>query len=467
MKLPDGWSRATPVFDDEHLVSCTGLAPVMGLAERAGLSALIAGKVRLRMSRVASAGVNPAGKLTSIIAGMAAGADCIDDLDLIRSGGMPRLFGGVYAPATLGQFLREFTHGHTLQLASVLRAHLVNLVKATDLLPGIGEQAFIDIDSLLRPVFGHAKQGASYGHTKIAGKQVLRKGLSPLATTISTTRGAPVLAGIRLRAGRAGSGKGAASMVAEAIRLARTAGATGEIVVRGDSAYGNSTVVGACLAAGARFSLVLVKNHAVTRAIGSIPDHVWTPVQYPGAVLDPDTGALISDAEVAETTFTAFASTPHPVTARLIVRRVRDRARLDELFPVWRHHPFLTNSTEPTAQADITHRRHAIIETTFADLIDGPLAHLPSGRFATNGAWAICAAITHNLLRAAGTLAGPAQAVARGASLRRQLITIPSRIARPQRRRVLHMPQHWPWAQPWLTLWTRVFGHGPAPPIAA
>src|SRR5512132_3288955 len=279
----------------------------------------------------------------------------------------------------------------------------------------------MDIDSLLRPVFGHAKQGASYGHTKIAGKQVLRKGLSPLATTISTTRGAPVLAGIRLRAGRAGSGKGAASMVAEAIRLARTAGATGEIVVRGDSAYGNHTVAGACLAAGARFSLVLVKNHAVTRAIGSIPDHVWTPVQYPGAVLDPDTGALISDAEVAETTFTAFASTPHPVTARLIVRRVRDRARLDELFPVWRHHPFLTNSTEPTPQADITHRRHAIIETTFADLIDGPLAHLPSGRFATNGAWAICAAITHNLLRAAGTLAGPAQAVARGASLRRQL----------------------------------------------
>ena len=271
VKIPDGWSRATPVFDDEHLVSCMGLAPVMGLAERAGLSALIAGKVRLRTSRVASAGVNPAGKLTSIIAGMAAGADCIDDLDLIRLGGMARLFGGVYAPATLGQFLREFTHGHTLQLASVLRAHLVNLVQATDLLPGIGEQAFIDIDSLLRLVFGHAKQGASHGHTKIAGKQVLRKGLSPLATTISTSRGAPVLAGIRLRAGRAGSGKGA-SMVAEAIRVARAAGATGEIMVRGDSAYGNNTVVRACLAGGARFSLVLVKNSTVRRAIGSIPE---------------------------------------------------------------------------------------------------------------------------------------------------------------------------------------------------
>jgi Transposase DDE domain group 1 len=466
VKLPEGWSCATSVFDDKHLVSCAGLVPVMGLAERAGLSALIVDKVRLRMSRVASAGVNPAGKLTSIIAGMAAGADCIDDLDLIRSGGMPGLFGGVYAPATLGQFLREFTHGHCLQLASVLRAHLVALVAQTDLLPGIGEQAYVDIDSLLRPVFGHAKQGASYGHTKIAGKQVLRKGLSPLATTISTLHGAPVVAGIRLRAGRAGSGKAAASMVRDAINTARAAGASGEILVRGDSAYGNSAVAGACLKAGARFSLVLVKNSSVTRAIATIPDHAWTPVQYPGAVFDPDTGDLISDAEVAEVSqFTAFGSTKHPVTARLIVRRVRDRAKAEELFPVWRHHPFLTNSPEPVPAADITHRRHAIIETTFADLIDGPLAHLPSGRFAANSAWAICAAITHNLLRAAGTLAGPAHAVARGATLRRQLVTVPARIARPQRRRVLHLPDHWPWARAWLKLWTRVFGHGLAPPI--
>jgi hypothetical protein len=107
-----------PVFDDENLVSCAGLVPVMGLAERAGLSELIAAKVAIdpQATRVASAGVNPPGKLTSIIAGMAAGADSLDDLDVIRSGGMPRLFDGVYACATLGQFLREFTYGHSLQL---------------------------------------------------------------------------------------------------------------------------------------------------------------------------------------------------------------------------------------------------------------------------------------------------------------------------------------------------------------
>ena len=467
MKLSHPWSQATPLFDDEHLVSDAGLVPVMTLAEQAGLSELVAERVELGETRVVSAGVNPAGKLSSIIAGMAAGADSIDDLQVIRSGGMTRLFEQVYAPATLGQFLREFTHGHCRQLASVARAHLVNLATRTDLLAGIQEQAFIDIDSLLRPVYGHAKQGASFGHTKIAGKQVLRKGLSPLATTISTRHAAPVLAGIRLRAGKAGSGKGAASMVREAISTARAAGATGQILVRGDSAYGNSAVVGACVKAKVRFSVVLTKNRKVAAAISAIPEDAWTPVQYPGAVLDPDTGKLLSDAEVAETTFTAFGSTDRPVTARLVVRRVRDQTKLDELFPLWRYHPFFTNSTEPTVQADLTHRQHAVIETMFADLIDGPLAHLPSGRFASNSAWALCAMITHNLLRAADTLDPHQPAAARGATLRRQIVHVPARLAQPQRRPVLHLPAHWPWAQRWLAIWTAVFGQAHAPPAAA
>ena len=471
MKLSHPWSKATPLFDDENLVSNAGLVPVMALAEQAGLSEQVAEKVNLASvaPRVASAGVNPAGKVTAIIAGMVCGADSIDDLQVIRSGGNKRVFDQVYAPATLGQFLREFTHGHCLQLASVARAHLIGLAQRTDVLAGIETQAYVDIDSLLRPVFGHAKQGASFGHAKIAGRVLLRRGLSPLATTISTPSAAPVIAGIRLRSGKAGSGKGAASMVREAIVVARAAGATGEILVRGDSAYGNSAVVGACLKAGVRFSVVLPKNRAVLRAIGAIDEAAWRPVHYPGAVLDPETGQLISDAEVAEIGFTAFGSTKRPVAARLVVRRVRDQNKLDELFPVWRYHPFFTNSVESVTAADVTHRRHAVIETVFADLIDGPLAHLPSGRFASNHAWVICAAMTHNLLRAADTLDPTKPAVARGATLRRQLVHVPARLARPQRRPILHLPKHWPWATRWLAIWNGVFGgdQAHAPPTAA
>lgn len=117
-----------------------------------------------------------------------------------------------------------------------------------------------------------------------------------------------------------------------------------------------------------------------------------------------------------------------------------------ELFPLWRYHPFLTD-TDPdqldTEQADLTHRQHAIIETVLSDLIDGPLAHLPSGRFAANTAWVVLAAITHNLLRAAATITGTLRA-ARGATIRRKIINVPARLARPQRR-------------PRLTLWRNVF----------
>ena len=458
------FSASSAVFDDEHLVSCAGLVPVMTLAAQTGLPELFAGKISIPAPRIKSGSANPAPKLTTVIAGMCAGADSIDDLDVVRSGGMKALFDGVYAPSTIGTLLREFTFGHARQLESVLREHLAALCQRVDVLPGADAQVFIDIDSLLRPVYGHAKQGASYGHTKVAGKQVLRKGLSALATTISTPGAAPVIAGMRLRAGRTGSGKGAGRMVAQAITTARAAGASGAILVRGDSSYGNRSVVGACRRHGAQFSVVMTRNAAIDRAINAIDESAWTPVKYPGAVRDPDTGEWISDAEVAEIGYTAFAATKDRFTARLVVRRVKDARFRDALFPTWRYHPFFTNTDLPTAEADITHRQHAIIETVFADLIDGPLAHLPSGKFGANSAWVLCAAIAHNLLRAAGVLAGGAHAVARGATLRRKIVTIPARLARPQRRAILHLPSHWPWTDHWLTLWRNTIGHSPPQP---
>jgi hypothetical protein len=461
------FAAESAVFDEDSLVSCAGLVPVMRLAEQTGLAQLLSEKVRIAVPRIKSGSANPAPKLRTLIAGMCAGADSIDDIDVLRSGGMKTVFGGVYAPSTVGTLLREFTFGHARQLESVLREHLVALCGRVDLLPGADERVFVDIDSLLRPVYGHAKQGASYGHSKVAGKQILRKGLSPLAATISTAGCAPVIAGMRLRAGKTGSGKGAGRMVASAIGTARAAGARGQILVRGDSAYGSRAVVAACMRHGAQFSLVMTRNPAVERAIAAIDESAWTPVCYPGAVRDPDTGGWISDAEVAEISYTAFASTPDRITARLVVRRVKDARFPDALFPVWRYHPFFTDTELPIEQADITHRQHAIIETVFADLIDGPLAHIPSGRFGANSAWVLCAAISHNLLRAAGVLAGDQHTRARGSTLRRKIVNVPARLARPQRRPILHLPTHWPWSKAWLALWHNIIGHSPPLPAPA
>jgi hypothetical protein len=447
------------VFDERNLVSAAGLVPVLELAEQAGLSRLIGEHVDLPSTRVASGAVNPVGKLTSIIAAMACGADCIDDVDVLRAGGTPRVFTEVYAPSTLGIFLREFTFGHANQLAAVARAHLVALAARTPLLPGIEQRAFLDIDSLLRPVYGHKKQGASFGHAKIASRALLRLGLSPQITTISTATAAPVIAEARLRSGKTGSGRAAATQVKQAITTARRCGAAGTIMLRGDSMFGNKKVIGACIDDGIEFSLAVSRNPRITKAIEAIDEAAYTSVQYPGAVEDPDTGALISDAQVAETPYTLRLGRGKTITARLVVRRVKDARYPDALFPVWRYHPFLTNSDLPTAEADITHRRHAIIETTFADLIDGPLARIPSGLFAANCAWLAAAVITHNLLRAAGTLAGGHHATARGTTLRRDLVNIPARFAAPARKPMLHLPTHWPWQNHWKTLWDNVIGY--------
>ncbi|MGH3801012.1 MAG: IS1380 family transposase, partial [Pseudonocardiaceae bacterium] len=135
-------------------MSCAGLVPVMRLAQVCGLAGLLARWVRIG----SSVGTNPAGKITSIIAGMVTGADCIDDLDVVRHGGMPSLFGGVYAPSTLGSFLREFTFGHVRQLGAVARRFLVELAGATPLLGGAEAVTYVDVDSLLRRVYGKAKR---------------------------------------------------------------------------------------------------------------------------------------------------------------------------------------------------------------------------------------------------------------------------------------------------------------------
>lgn len=444
-------------FDDQNLISDAGLEPVMRLAERAGLHQ----QVRARVHLPDSTGANSAGKVATIVAGMVAGADSIDDLDRVRHGGMGLLFDGVYAPSTLGSFLRSFTHGHVRQLESAARAVLVDLAAAAPLLPAAEVLTFIDIDSLLRPCYGKSKQGASFGHAKVGGYQVLRRGYSPLVATISTPQAAPVVAATRLRAGRAGSSRGAASLVAEAITTAKACGATGEVLVRGDSQFYAAKVISACRRARVRFSVTVPITRPIRAAIATIAEDAWTDIRYPNAIWDQDEQRWISDAQIAEVACTAFAGTRHEVTARLIVRRVK---RLDpkaaegqnELFTLWRYHACFTDSAHTLVQAEAQHRGHAVQEQCFAEIIDGPLAHLPSGQFNANAAWLTLTALAHNLTRTAGTLASSYHAIARPATIRAHLIGIGARIAHRARKIIIHLPERWPWQPAWQQLFTAV-----------
>jgi DDE family transposase len=447
-------------FDDASLVSAAGLVPVLALAQRAGLVEL-AGQ---HLTVPGGAGCAAGAKVSALVAGMVAGADSIDDMGLLRHGAMGRLFVGVRAPSTLGTFLRAFRFGHVRQLDAVAARFVAGLARYSPII-GMGEPvSFLDLDDTVRATFGYAKQGAGYGYTGV-------KGLNALLATVCSASSAPMIVATRLRKGSANSARGAARLVAEAIKTTRACGRDGVIVLRADSAYYGAEVIAAARRHDVNFSVTARQDRAVAAAIAAIPDDAWTPIRYPKAIFDEQLGQWISDAEVAEVPFTAFTSRPkrQQVTARLIVRRVRDanpdHAEVNaqgELFPVWRHHAVFTDSPRPMLTAEADHRRHAIIEQVIADLKNGPLAHLPSGRFMANSAWLVLAAIAFNLLRAAGGLASTFHARATTATIRAQLINVAARVTRSARRSQLRLPTAWPWAEAWHRLFTAAIGP-PAP----
>src|SRR5680860_1748003 len=163
MRVSHSFPAISATFDDPNLVSCGGLVPTMALAQRAGLAELVSSTLTLK----ATGGVNAHLKVPALVAGMIAGADSIDDMDVLRHGGMGRLFGGIRAPSTLGTFLRTFTFGHVRQLDAVASRFLANLAAHTPLLPDADRVCFVDIDDTVKATHGHAKQGVGYGYSGV------------------------------------------------------------------------------------------------------------------------------------------------------------------------------------------------------------------------------------------------------------------------------------------------------------
>ena len=193
-----------PVFDDRNLVSHAGLAPVLALAERAGLSKLIVDSSSLPIANVAV-------KARTVLAGMLAGADSIDDLDVLRAGGTGRVIGAVRAPSTIGTFLRAFRHGHVLQLGKVNRLLLRRLIAGVPALMGTpGGLVMVDMDDTIREVHGYQKQAAAYGYSGV-------RGLNALIVTVTGQDAAPVIAEASLRRGNVRSGDNAAHHLTRAL----------------------------------------------------------------------------------------------------------------------------------------------------------------------------------------------------------------------------------------------------------
>jgi hypothetical protein len=220
-------------------------------------------------------------------------------------------------------------------------------------------------------------------------------------------------------------------------RVAR-AGATGEKLLRADSAFWNKKLIARLESTGWSYSISVRLQFWVPEAINQIPESAWRPLEdYPAH----------GEAQISETT---------AVGRRLIVRRTRLIGAQAELWPDWRYFPFITNCTEPLEIVEAEHRQHAVVELTIRDLKDQALAHFPSGDFSANSAWTVIACLAHNLLRWTSLIGMPGETLRAARTVRRRLLQIPGRLTRTGRQWTLHLPARWPWQHSFIEALTRI-----------
>ena len=236
---------------------------------------------------------------------------------------------------------------------------------------GPGDAPFtIDLDSTICETYGLAKEGARHhGYTG-------QRGYHPLLAIAAGT-GEVLMS--RLREGRANTARGAAHFLRETVGRVRYGGARGQLTVRADSGFYTHAVVSACRETNVRYSITIRQHKSLRNLIEAIPEDAWTPIPY----------WMDGAAAVAETTYTPFRTEPDAAPARLIVRRVKPTPGSQlALFASYSYHGFITDRDGETLALEADHRRHAEIENAIRDLKYGVgLNHLPSGRFAANGAW--------------------------------------------------------------------------------
>src|SRR5450759_5020700 len=429
MRSSHSLDRLDTAFDDDRLVADAGLLLPATLAQPLGLRELVDEHLDLG-DKPGRAHVGD--KLLTLVLSALAGGDCIDDANALRAGGTARVLGfSVKAASTLGTFLRSFRWGHVRQLDAVSRLLLAR-AWAAGAGPGAGPLT-IDPDSTICETYGLAKDGGTrFTHTGV-------RGYHPLLAVAAGT-GDVLMA--RLRGGNANSGRSAGHFLTETIGRVRDAGATGQLTMRADSGFYAQAVVAVCRRLDIRFSITVRQHKGVRRLIEAIPEDAWTPIPY----------WIDGGADVAETTYTPFAQEKDAVPVRLIVRRVRPTPGSQlAAFVLYDYHAFITDRDGETLVLEADHRRHAEIENAIRDLKYGmALNHLPSGKFAANGAWLAVQVIAHNLARWTARL-GLGEGIVTTKTLRRRLFGLVGRLTRSARRMTLHLPARWPWAIGFMT----------------
>ena len=416
--------RLDVTFDDESLVANAGLIVPATLMVRLGLESLINASVRL-VGRVG--GARPGRKVLTLVATILAGGTHIDHAGMLRAGATQAVLPfRVMAPSTLGTFLRSFTFGHVRQLDKVI-GETIRRAWSAGAGPGDAPMT-IDLDSTICEVHGQQKHGAAYGYTRV-------RGYHPL---LATRAGTGEVLHARLRKGSSQRGKN--RFVEELIARTRRGGAAGRLSVRADSGFWSYQLIDTLDRVGVDWSITVAIRKRLRACIDAIDSEAWTPIHY------PDSG----EAAVAETIYVTSGPDNQRRELRLVVRRSRlvDPTQA-ALWPDWRYHAFVTSLDTPTIAADQFHREHATVELAIRDLKEGAgLEHCPSGRFFANAAWLACAVLAHNLIRWTARLGDlhPDEQLTVARTIRTKFISLPGRIVNRSGRRVLRLPEKWPWA---------------------
>lgn len=428
MRSSHSLDRLDTAFDDDRLVPDAGLILPATLAHHLGLRQLVDEHLDLGPK---PGRANAGDKVLTLVMSALAGGDHIDHANALRAGDTGRILGfRVKAASTLGTFLRSFRWGHVRQLDRVSR-ELLRRAWAAGAGPGDGPLT-IDLDSTICETYGLAKEGAR--HHGYSGA----RGYHPLLAIAAGT-GDVLMA--RLREGRANSGRSAGHFLRETVSRVRHAGAAGQLTLRADSGFYSHAVVAMCRTLEVRYSVTVRQHRSLRALIEAIPEEAWTPIPY----------WLEGGADVAETTYTPFADQKGAVPVRLIVRRVRPTPGSQlALFTTYDYHAFITDREGDTLTLEADHRRHAEVENAIRDLKEGVgLNHLPSGRFAANGAWLAVAVMAHDLARWTARV-GLGEGIVTTRTLRRRLFGLPGRLTRSARKLTLHLPARWPWAEHFL-----------------
>ena len=396
-----------------------GLILAATLMARLGLETLIGRFVK-------TGSPNPGRKIMTVVAAMMAGATHIDHMNVLRAGATQAVLGfKVMAPSTIGTFLRSFTFGHVRQLDAVMSR---TLAQAWSLGAGPGtEPLVIDLDSTICQVHGKKKHGAAYGYTK-------QLGYHPL---LATRAGTGEILFSRMRKGSAGSSRGIIAFINELAAVVQRTDATGPITVRADSAFWSWELVDQLNHHGLEWSITVAQHAGIRKAIAAIADDKWQDIDY----------TLAGQAQVAETIITVGRGQKKRKIkhARLIVRRTRlTNPNQAALWPDWRHHSFITNTTLDPVAADQFHREHAVVELAIRDLKEGTGAeHIPSGHYGANAAWFACAVLAHNLGHWITILADQPPVTNR--TRRTRFIALAAVLVNRSGQHTLRFPARWPW----------------------